>query len=258
VTTVDPVFDLKGVWHDVNPAIDARLLDRLRTLRDGPTEILWVDLTKTSQGQADGVRAALGHVGGYIDPHWFAGDGKHQDLLGQALPDPIVFRKTATALVAKSFRAGDPVCFDFEKIPPQWVKDFLWGRASDASSGWRGKGGQRTGGTNPSRPSAWTDASYQVGNFAAVIPDYVAAGFVLYVQLYFGNMDPVSDPVWAMLEPVYAGFPARAVKPCYDGARYPFGWPARLGGVLFSSQRIVSLFTVRRRLALAVRKPARD
>lgn len=100
-----------------------------------------------------------------------------------------------------------PFLLDLEGQPLPWQKAFLATYRQ----------------YQPHRPSSVYVQAWQGGLIA---PDFGAAGFHVYVSLYYGphdglpDMNPVLDPAGAVLEQDRR-FPVGTVHPCYGGNNYP-------------------------------------
>lgn len=229
--SVPEVFNKKSIWYDDVAATGGVRVDRLRSLPGGPIEAVYLNPRdpRTTRALRDQLSGQGLSVGINSDPHWYAG----------ATADPIAYRKQLDADIARILGgAHDPVMLDFEQLPKTWVQTFLWGSAG--TIGYRGRDGTHTGGTRPTRDSAYTNEPFQDGSVVP-IPDLIDANLAWFVQLYYGDMRP-AEPWWALRQLVLWGYPASGLRPFYDAAHYPPDWHAGAAGALFNSNRLPWLF----------------
>jgi hypothetical protein len=229
--TVPDVFNQKGIWYDDISATGGFRGDKLKTVPGGPLRVVYLNprdprATRTLRDQITSQGFTVGLVS---DPHWY----------GNATSDPIAYRKQLDSDIARILGgAHDPVMLDFEQLPKTWVQTFLWGGAG--TIGYRGRNGLETGGTRPTRDTAYTNEPFQDGSVVP-IPDLIKARLAWFVQLYYGGMQP-AEHWWALRQLVLWGYPAGALRPFYDAAHYPPDWHDGAAGALFNSNRLNWLF----------------
>lgn len=207
---------------------------------------------QTTREEIKQVRDSARKVGLYTEVRWFpAGASTWTDIYGSKIVDPIVFRRAVSKELFEYYMVGDPVMFDWEKMKSEWLIAFLLGTPGPmvgvpGTVGWRGKEGQDNGGgTNPGRPFAWTDASFQTGNYSVEVLRLLDKfGAAFFCQLYYGGMQPVIEREDAIRELRDRGFPGIDVLPMYDADASkqpgPNNWRK---GCIFTSNRWVYLFT---------------
>ena len=229
--TVPGVFDAKGIWYDDISATGGFRGDKLNTVPGGPIKVVYLNPRdpRATRTLRDQIVAQGFSVGLVTDPHWYAG----------ATSDPIAYRKQLDSDISRILGgAHDPVMLDFEQLPKVWVQTFLWGSAG--TIGYRGRNGLETGGTRPTRDTAYTNEPFQDGSVVP-IPDLIKAKLAWFVQLYYGGMQP-AEHWWALRQLVLWGYPAEALRPFYDAAHYPPDWHSGAAGALFNSNRLTWLF----------------
>ncbi len=258
--TAPAVFHERSLWYESSPSVlstargcrDAKnavgnsapihriYLPHRKSLAPGsPHE---TTLEEVNQVRNNSCKPAL-----YSEVRWFpAGTSTYTDTLGHPIVDPIVFRKAVSKELVDLYAIGEPVMFDFEKMPSEWLQAFLCGKptgtTASPSIGWRGRNGTIGGGTNMTRESSWTDAPFQAGNYSTEILALLdSSGFALFVQLYYGEMQPVVEREDAIRELRDRGFPNLDVLPMYDAANQP-GPNNWRQGCLFTSNRWGYLF----------------
>jgi N-acetyl-anhydromuramyl-L-alanine amidase AmpD len=236
-----PVFDKKSLWYEDIAATGGVRWDKLRTVTGGPLEAVYFDPRDQRMSRAvrdDGTSRGFA-VGLYSDPHWYPAGCCWVDQNGRPLIDPIAYRKQLDADVNRLLAgAHDPVMLDLEKVQPQWFRIFLWGRPGEI--GYRGRNGEHSGGTRPTRDTAYTNEPFQDGTVVP-IQDLIDAQLPWFVQLYYGDMRP-AEAWWALKQLVQWGYPVDALRPFYDARNYPADWHPQSGGALFTSNRLQELF----------------
>lgn len=195
----------------------------------------------------------LGIPGMWTDPRHFPATGVgyvdtgriYTDPFGQRIISPLDFRRLVSKRLSLAYKLGEPVMFDWEKIPMNWIADFLLGRPDTDVQGWRGVHGNTTGGANPTRESSWTDAIFQMGGYNRTVLSLLAqSGFAFFVQLYTEpGMAALFEREDAVREAIEYGFPGEDVLPMYDCADDIFKRNYFLKGCGFLSDRWIYLFT---------------
>jgi hypothetical protein len=257
------VLHERSLWYESNPSV----LTTARKCRDAknaagqpnPVKVIYLPHRKsqapgspheTTAEEVKQVRDNSGKPGLYTEVRWFpAGTSDWKDLYGAPIVDPIVFRKAVSKELLDLYAIGDPVMFDWEKLPSNWMIAFLLGTPGpmvgvSGTQGWRGSEGLNNGkGTNPGRQSAWTDASFQVGNYSGELLALLDKfGFAFFCQLYFALMQPVVEREDAIRGLRDYGFPGIDVLPFYDAANQP-GPNNWRKGCVFTSNRWNYLLT---------------
>jgi hypothetical protein len=228
--SVPDVFNRKSIWYTDVASTGGVRVDRLQSVPGGPIDVVYLNPRdpRATRTLRDQLVAKGESVGIFSDPHWY-----------RLSSDPIGYRKQLDSDISRILGgAHDPVMLDFEQLPKTWVQNFLWGTAG--TIGYRGANGTHTGGTRPTRDTAYTNEPFQDGSVVP-IPDLIDANLAWFVQLYYGDMRP-AEPWWALRQLVLWGYPASGLRPFYDAANYPPDWHAGAAGALFDSNRLAWLF----------------
>jgi hypothetical protein len=252
------VFKERAIWYESSPSV-LTVATKCRDAKNAsgqpaPLGLIYLPQRKsraqgspheTTAEEVKQVRDSGRKVGLYTEVRWFSAAGSAwRDIYGNAVISPIDFRKSVSKELLELYAIGDPVMFDFEKMTSEWLTAFLLGLTGQI--GWRGSEGLDNGkGANPGRPAAWTDASFQAGNYSdALLALLDKFGFALFVQLYYGGMQPVLEREDAIRELRDRGYPAIDVYPFYDADATkqpgPNNWRR---GCLFTSNRWLYFFT---------------